>query len=103
MQGADLGNRLQQAQMQGMLQSAFGSQPTMQEQLLNQIINPDGDMLSNSGGLFGSGIDWLTDKFGSNPTQPTLPSFMDQPNAPYYSKAVPTSADQIDLSSFWTN
>ena len=100
MQGADLGNRLQQAQMQGMLQSAFGSQPTMQEQLLNQIINPDGGMLSNSGGFIDSGLDWLGRQFGS---QPTMPSFMDQPNAPYYSKSVPTSPDQIDLSSYWTN
>ena len=100
MQGADLGNRLQQAQMQGMLQSAFGSQPTMQEQLLNKIINPDGGMLSNSGGFIDSGLDWLGRQFGS---QPTMPSFMDQPNAPYYSKSVPTSPDQIDLSSYWTN
>ena len=99
MQGADLGNRLQQAQMQGMLQSAFGSQPTMQEQLLNKIINPDGGMLSNSGGFIDSGLDWLGRQFGS---QPTMPSFMDQPS-PYYSKSVPTSPDQIDLSSYWTN
>ena len=88
MQGADLGNRLQQAQMQGMLQSAFGSQPTMQEQLLNQIINPDGGMLSNSGGFIDSGIDWLTDKFGGRSSSPN------------YGSATP---EQIAAAAAWGN
>jgi hypothetical protein len=54
MQGADLANRMEQAQLQGMLSQAVGSAPTAQEQFLNQLLNPGSAPLEGSGGLLGS-------------------------------------------------
>ena len=54
MQGADLANRMEQAQLQGMLSQAVGSAPTAQEQLLNQLLNPGSAPLAGSSGLLGS-------------------------------------------------
>ena len=64
MSGANMANLLQQQQMQGLMSSAFGQAPTMQEQLINRFLNPDGGMLTNEGGLVNQGLDWLGDKFG---------------------------------------
>ena len=54
MQGADLANRMEQAQLQGMLSQAVGSAPTAREQFLNQLLNPGSAPLEGSGGLLGS-------------------------------------------------
>lgn len=64
MQGANMANLLQQQQMQGLMSSAFGQAPTMQEQLINRVLNPNGGMLTNEGGLLNQGFDWLGDKIG---------------------------------------
>jgi hypothetical protein len=64
MSGANMANLLQQQQMQGLMSSAFGQAPTMQEQLINRFLNPDGGMLTNEGGLVNQGLDWVADKFG---------------------------------------
>ena len=64
MSGANMANLLQQQQMQGLMSSAFGQAPTMQEQLINRFLNPDGGMLTNEGGLLNQGLDWLGNKLG---------------------------------------
>jgi hypothetical protein len=46
------------------MSSAFGQAPTMQEQLINRFLNPDGGMLTNDGGLVNQGLDWLGNKLG---------------------------------------
>jgi hypothetical protein len=115
MSGANMANLLQQQQMQGLMSSAFGQAPTMQEQLINRFLNPDGGMLTNEGGLVNQGLDWLSNKFGgSSSSSPILsaPStgmdswlggsnFYDSINP--QSPVIPTNADGIDLSSYWTN
>ena len=65
MQGANMANLLQQQQLQGMMSSAFGSQPTVQEQLLSQLLG-QGQQTNQGGllgGLIGDGFDWLTGLF----------------------------------------
>ena len=60
LQAEDLANRLQQQQQQGMLTSLFGQAPTMQEQLMNRILNGKGAApLTDSGGFFGSILDYF--------------------------------------------
>ena len=54
LQAEDLANRLQLQQQQGLMGSVFGEQPTIQEQLMNRILNPNGPALTGSDGLFGS-------------------------------------------------
>jgi len=66
MTGANMANMLQQQQMQGLMSSAFGQAPTMQDQLINRYLNPDGGMLTNEGGIFNQGLNYLRDKFGSS-------------------------------------
>jgi hypothetical protein len=61
MGGADLANRLQIAQRQGLMQQALGTQPTSQEQMIAQLLGVDlgedngvlGSILGGLGGLFG--------------------------------------------------
>jgi len=61
MGGADLANRLQIAQRQGLMQQALGTQPTSQEQMIAQLLGYDlgedngvlGSILGGLGGLFG--------------------------------------------------
>jgi hypothetical protein len=48
------------------MSSAFGQAPTMQDQLINKYLNPDSGMLTNEGGMFNQGINYLRDKFGSS-------------------------------------
>jgi hypothetical protein len=64
MSGANMANMLQQQQMQGLMSSAFGQAPTMQDQLINKYLNPDGGMLTNEGGFVNQGLDWVADKLG---------------------------------------
>lgn len=119
MQGANMANLLQQQQMQGLMSSAFGKAPTMQEQLINRVLNPNGGMLTDDGGLVGQGFDYLRDKFGGGSTAPALSmpstpmdswlggsSFYDKimPNSSsindYMARpAIPTSSSGIDLSN----
>jgi len=80
MQGADLANRLQLQQQQGLMSSLLGSQPTMQEQLLNRLINGENAApLAGSTGIVGQGIDYLGGLFGSlfnnneTPARPVMP------------------------------
>jgi len=115
MSGANMANLLQQQQMQGLMSSAFGQAPTMQEQLINRFLNPDGGMLTNEGGLVNQGLDWLSNKFGGSSSSSPIfsaPStgmdswlggsnFYDSINP--QSPVIPTNADGIDLSSYWTN
>ena len=54
LQAEDLANRLQLQQQQGLMGSVFGEQPTIQEQLMNRILNPNGPALTGSDGLAGS-------------------------------------------------
>ena len=54
MQGANMANLLEQQQLQGMLTSVFGQAPTMQEQILNQLLNKGSAALQDNNGLFGS-------------------------------------------------
>jgi hypothetical protein len=61
MQGADLANRLQLQQQQGLMSSFLGEQPTMQEQLINRILGgKNAAPLTDSGGFFGSIVDYFT-------------------------------------------
>ena len=115
MQGANMANLLQQQQMQGLMSSAFGQAPTMQEQIINRFLNPDSGMLTNENGLFGQGLDWLGDKFGGGSTSmPSTPTdswlggsnFFDSimPNSSsikdYMARpAIPTSSSGIDFSN----
>ncbi len=55
MQGADLANRLQLQQQQGLLTSLMGREPTLQEQLMNSIIGgKDATPLKGSEGIIGA-------------------------------------------------
>jgi len=55
MQGADLANRLQLQQQQGLLTSLMGREPTLQEQLINSIIGgKDATPLKGSEGIIGA-------------------------------------------------
>lgn len=54
LQAEDLANRLQLQQGQSILDSLLGSQATTQEQILNRILNPDGEPLGDTQGLFDS-------------------------------------------------
>ena len=66
LQAEDLANRLQLQQQQGLMGSVFGEQPTIQEQLMNRILNPNGPALTGSDGLFESLSSSLG--FGDAPT-----------------------------------
>ena len=59
MQAEDLANRLQLQQGEAILGGLFGQQATSQEQILNKILNPDGGLLTDTGGVIG---DWLEGK-----------------------------------------
>ena len=60
MQGADLANRLQLQQQQGLMSTVLGEQPTMQEQLINRIIGgQNAAPLTGSGGFLGSILDYF--------------------------------------------
>jgi hypothetical protein len=72
MQGADLANRLQLQQQQGLMSSVMGSQPTLQEQLMNRIINPDGPKLEGNTGLFGGVLDWGKELLGFGEDKPNF-------------------------------
>ena len=65
MQGADLANRLQLQQQQGLMSSLLGSQPTAQEQLMAKYLGAD---LGKDGGLFGSILDYFTKDKSSSPS-----------------------------------
>lgn len=54
LQAEDLANRLQLQQGQSILDSLLGTQATTQEQILNRILNPDGEPLVDTQGLFDS-------------------------------------------------
>ena len=56
MQGANMANLLQQQQLQGMMSSAFGSQPTTNEQILNALLNKGSAPLQGSSGFVGDFI-----------------------------------------------
>ena len=64
LQAEDLANRLQLQQGSSILDSLLGREATMQEQLINTILNPDGTPLEGATGLLTSGVDWLANKFG---------------------------------------
>jgi hypothetical protein len=69
MQGADLANRLQLQQQQGLLTSLMGREPTLQEQLINSIIGgKDATPLKGSGGWFGSILDYFNKDKSSSPS-----------------------------------
>ena len=63
MQGADLANRLQLQQQQGLMSSLLGSQPTTQEQLMAKYLGvelgKDGGFFSSLGGGDAPTPDWL--------------------------------------------
>ena len=59
LQAEDLANRLQLQQGDAILGGLFGQQATAQEQILNKILNPDGGLLTDTGGVIG---DWLSDR-----------------------------------------
>jgi len=65
MQGADLANRLQLQQQQGLMSSLLGSQPTAQEQLMAKYLGAD---LGKDGGLLGSILDYFTKDKSSSPS-----------------------------------
>ena len=79
LQAEDLANRLQLQQQQGLMGSIFGEQPTMQDQLMNRILNPNGPALTGSDGLVGQGINYLGGLFGNlfnnneTPARPVMP------------------------------
>lgn len=64
LQAEDLANRLQLQQGASILDSLLGREATMQEQLINRILNPDGTPLEGATGLLTSGVDWLAEQFG---------------------------------------
>jgi hypothetical protein len=63
LQAEDLANRLQLQQGEAILGSLFGQQATVQEQLINRILNPDGAALEGMEGLLTGGLEWLAGKF----------------------------------------
>ena len=95
MQGANMANLLQQQQMQGLMSSAFGQAPTMQEQLINRLLNPNSGMLTNEGGVVNQAINRVRDKFGgpNDATSSALDSLIGYANnQPSY--GVPTSGER---------
>ena len=64
LQAEDLANRLQLQQGASILDSLLGREATMQEQILNRVLNPDGTPLEGAGGLLTSGVDWLAGQLG---------------------------------------
>ena len=64
LQAEDLANRLQLQQGASILDSLLGREATMQEQLINRVLNPDGTPLEGATGLLTSGVDWLAEQFG---------------------------------------
>ena len=64
LQAEDLANRLQLQQGASILDSLLGREATMQEQILNRVLNPDGTPLEGSTGLLTSGVDWLAGQLG---------------------------------------
>ena len=65
LQAEDLANRLQLQQGQAVLGSLFGTQATMQEQLMNRIIGgANAAPLTGSTGIVEQGIDYLGGLFG---------------------------------------
>ena len=60
MQGADLANRLQLQQQKGLMDSLLGTQATVEQQLINRILNgADASALTGSGGLLSSILDYF--------------------------------------------
>jgi hypothetical protein len=69
MQGADLANRLQLQQQQGLMSTVLGKQPTVQEQLINRIIGgQNAAPLTGSGGFLGSILDYFNKDKSSSPS-----------------------------------
>jgi len=64
LQAEDLANRLQLQQGTSILDSLLGREATMQEQLINRILDKNAPALEGSTGLLTSGVDWLAGKFG---------------------------------------
>ena len=64
LQAEDLANRLQLQQGASILDSLLGREATMQEQLINRILDKDAPALEGSTGLLTSGVDWLAGQFG---------------------------------------
>jgi len=79
MQGANMANLLQQQQLQGMMSSAFGSQPTANEQILNALLNKGSAPLQGSGGFMGNFINKVLGLGGGNndPTSAFLQALVD--------------------------
>ena len=63
LQAEDLANRLQLQQGASILDSLLGREATMQEQLINRILDKDAPALEGSTGLLTSGVDWLAKQF----------------------------------------
>ena len=62
LQAEDLANRLQLQQGSSILDSLLGREATMQEQILNRLLNgSDAPGLTGNDGLFGAGADWLAE------------------------------------------
>ena len=64
LQAEDLANRLQLQQGASILDSLLGREATMQEQLINRILDKNAPALEGSTGLLTSGVDWLAGQFG---------------------------------------
>lgn len=82
MQGANMANLLQQQQLQGMMSSAFGSQPSANEQLLNALLNKGSAPLQGSSGFMGNLINKGLGLFGlgggnNDPTSAFLQALAD--------------------------
>ncbi len=77
MQGADLANRLQLQQQQGLLSSLMGQQPTLQEQLINRILGgKDAAPLTGSDGWLGSLFNLLNKDKSSSPPSASASQLM---------------------------
>ena len=68
MQGGNMANLLQQQQLQGMMGSMFGNQPTAMEQALMAM---SGGKFQNEGGLVTQGIDAVKKYFGGDGDSPS--------------------------------
>ena len=82
MQGGNMANLLQQQQLQGMMGSMFGNQPTAMEQALMAL---SGGKFQNEGGLVTQGIDAVKKYFGGedNPLGSPLGNSSDNAVAQY--------------------
>jgi len=82
MQGGNMANLLQQQQLQGMMGSMFGNQPTAMEQALMAL---SGGEFQNEGGLLTQGIDAVKKYFGGedNPLGSPLGNSSDNAVAQY--------------------